>query len=39
LREEHDETEYDLMCVNSDFVSNEIDKSELQDDKRYEESI
>jgi hypothetical protein len=38
LREEHDETEYDLTCVNFDFVSNEIDESELQDDKRYEQS-
>jgi hypothetical protein len=39
LREERDETEYDLMCVNSDFVSNDIDDSELQDEKRYEQSI
>jgi hypothetical protein len=39
LREEHDENEYNLMCVNSDFVSNEIDESEFQDDKRYEQSI
>jgi hypothetical protein len=39
LREEHHENEYDLMCVNSDSVSNDIDESELQDDKQYEHSI
>jgi hypothetical protein len=28
-----------LICVNSDFVSSEIDESEFQEDKRYEQSI
>jgi hypothetical protein len=35
LREEHDENEYDSMRVNSVFVSNEIDESELQFEKQY----
>jgi hypothetical protein len=39
LREEHDENAFDSMCVNSDFVSNKIDESELQDEKRYEQRI
>jgi hypothetical protein len=39
LREEHDENEYDLMRVNSDFVSNDMNESELQDDTRYEQRI
>jgi hypothetical protein len=39
LREEHDENEYDLMCVNSDFVSNDIDESELEFGKQYEQRI
>jgi hypothetical protein len=39
LREEHDENAYDLMRVKFDFVSNEIDESELQDAKQYEQSI
>jgi hypothetical protein len=39
LREEHDENEYDLMRVKSDFVSNEIDESELQFEKQYGQSI
>jgi hypothetical protein len=30
LREEHDENAFDSMCVNSDSVSNDIDKSELE---------
>jgi hypothetical protein len=29
LREEHDENEYNLMCVNSDFLLNGLDESEL----------
>jgi hypothetical protein len=29
LRDEHDDNAFDLMCMNSDFVSNEIDESEL----------
>jgi hypothetical protein len=36
LREEHDENAFDSMCVNSDFVSNEIDESGLQNEKQYE---
>jgi hypothetical protein len=39
LREEHDENSFNLICVNSDFVSNDIDESELQDEKQYEHSI
>jgi hypothetical protein len=39
LREEHDENAYDLMRVNSDSVSNEIDEIELQDEKQYEQRI
>jgi hypothetical protein len=39
LREEHNENEYDLMRVNSDFVSNEIDEIELQIEKQYEQRI
>jgi hypothetical protein len=39
LREEHDENAFDSMCVNSDSVSNDIDESELQDDKQYEQRI
>jgi hypothetical protein len=39
LREGHDENAFDLICVNSDFVSSEIDESEFQEDKRYEQSI
>jgi hypothetical protein len=37
LREEHDENKYNSMCVNSDFVSNEIDESEFQDEKQYKQ--
>jgi hypothetical protein len=33
LREDDDENEYDSMCVNSDSVSNDIDETELQDEK------
>jgi hypothetical protein len=39
LREEHDENEYDSMRVNSDSVSNDIDESELQSEKQYEQRI
>jgi hypothetical protein len=39
LRDEHDENEYDSMCVNSDSVSNDIDDSELQFDKPDAERI
>jgi hypothetical protein len=39
LREEHNENEYDSMCVNSDSVSNDMDESELQDEKQYEQRI
>jgi hypothetical protein len=36
LRDKHDENAYDLMRVNSAFVSNDIDESELQFEKQYE---
>jgi hypothetical protein len=39
LREEHDENAYDLMYVHSDSVSNDIDESELQLEKQYEQRI
>jgi hypothetical protein len=39
LREELDENAYDSMRVNSDSVSNEIDESDLQDEKQYEQRI
>jgi hypothetical protein len=39
LIEEDDENAYDSMCVNSDFVSNDMDESEFQDEKQYEQSI
>jgi hypothetical protein len=39
LREEHDENAFDFMCVNSDSVLNEIDKTELEFDKQHEHSI
>jgi hypothetical protein len=29
LREEEDENAFDSMCVNSDFISHEIDENEL----------
>jgi hypothetical protein len=36
LREEHEESAYDLMPVNSDCVSNDINESELRFEKQYE---
>jgi hypothetical protein len=39
LREEHDENAFDSMRVNSDSVSNEIDESDLQYEKQYEQRI
>jgi hypothetical protein len=33
LREEHDKNAFDSMYVNSDSMLNEIDESELQDEK------
>jgi hypothetical protein len=39
LREEHDENAFDLMCVNLESGSNEIDECELQDAKQYEQRI
>jgi hypothetical protein len=39
LREEHDKNAFDSMRVNSESVSNDIDESELQDEKQYEERI
>jgi hypothetical protein len=39
LREEHDENEYNLMCVNSDSVSNEIDDITLGFEKQYDQEF
>jgi hypothetical protein len=39
LMEEQNENKYDLMCVNSDSVSNEIDESERQNEKQHEQRI
>jgi hypothetical protein len=39
LRKEHDENAFDSIRVNSDSVSNEIDESELQCEKQYEQRI
>jgi hypothetical protein len=39
LREEQYENALDLMRVNSDSVSNEIDESELQCEKHSEQMI
>jgi hypothetical protein len=39
LREEHDENEYDLMCVNSDSVSNEVDEIALEFEKQYDQEF
>jgi hypothetical protein len=39
LREEHNENAYDSMRVNSDSVSNEIDESDMQYEKQYEQRI
>jgi hypothetical protein len=39
LREEQGSNTYDLMCVNSESVSNEIDESGLQDEKHDEQRI
>jgi hypothetical protein len=39
LRQEHVDNTFDPMCVNSDFVSNDISESELQDKKQYEQKF
>jgi hypothetical protein len=39
LREEQDENVFDLMCVNSESVSNEIDEINPQDEKHDEQRI
>jgi hypothetical protein len=39
LREEQELNAYDSMRVNSDSVSNEIDESDLQDEKQCEQRI
>jgi hypothetical protein len=39
LREEQPENSFDSMRINSEYVSNEIDESELQDEKQYEQRI
>jgi hypothetical protein len=39
LREEDDENAFDLMCVNFDFVSNDIDESNSQYEKQDEQRI
>jgi hypothetical protein len=38
-REEQDENAVDPMGINSEFVSNEIDESELQVEKHSEQRI
>jgi hypothetical protein len=37
LREEQQQNAYDSVCVNSESVSNEIDESDLQHEKQYEQ--
>jgi hypothetical protein len=39
LREEQDGNKCDLMCVNSESVSNDIDESELEFEKQRAERI
>jgi hypothetical protein len=39
LREEYDENVFNLMCGNLEFVLNDIDESELQFEKQYEQRI
>jgi hypothetical protein len=39
LREEHNENAFDLMCVNSDSVSNDVDEKELEFGRQSEQSI
>jgi hypothetical protein len=39
LREEHDENVFDLMSVNSDSVSNDIDESEFQFGKQHDQEF
>jgi hypothetical protein len=39
LREEHNENALDSMRVNSESVSNEIDESEMQNEKHSEQRI
>jgi hypothetical protein len=39
LREEHDENKYDFMRVNSDSISNDIDESEFQFEKQYDQEF
>jgi hypothetical protein len=39
LREEQDENAFDLMRVNSESISNEIDESDLQGEKHSEQRI
>jgi hypothetical protein len=39
LREKHDENAYDSICVNSESLSNEIDESDIQFEKHFEQRI
>jgi hypothetical protein len=39
LREKQEENAFDSMRVNSEFVSNEIDESDLQSEKHDEQRI
>jgi hypothetical protein len=39
LRKEHDENAYDLMRVNSDSVSNDIDEIEFQFENHYDQEF
>jgi hypothetical protein len=38
-RGEQNEKAFNLMCVNSESVSTEIDESQLQYEKQYEQKI
>jgi hypothetical protein len=39
LREGQQQNEFDSIRVNSEFVSNEIDESDLQSEKHFEQRI
>jgi hypothetical protein len=39
LREEQRQNAFDSMCLNSEYVSNEIDESELHNEKHDEPRI
>jgi hypothetical protein len=39
LREDDEKNTFDLMCVNSDFVSNDINESEFQDENNMNKAF